>query len=426
MRSRGVATMITCRECGQRNASGTTFCENRACGAFLRWSTAESSGPSPSAATGGPEWGSVHPGRASLSDIAPAVRLGGHRLSVEPGTTVETDVTVRNTGGDADHYDLRLLGEATLWATVDPPTLHLPPGAEGTARLILRPPRQPDLAAGARPFRLVAASRRHPHATAAAEGTVEVVPFHDVETWLRPLVVDGRRGTFDMGLANGGNVAVTTRVEADDPAGALVLRVSHPVVSVPAGGRGMVTVHARPHRRALWGAPRAHPFRVVARSDDAPPRTMEAELVYQPVIPPLGRRWMAVMRVLLTMTGAALMIAGTFVDWLPGVDGVDLSYDAFAEAAVEAGASSRPASVDATFASVGLAPIGFGLLALVGMASRSRAPTQLAAGLTFLLVAAFTVTVVNADLSIGWGVYLVGAGTALALAGSCWPVAPRR
>jgi hypothetical protein len=419
--------MITCRECGQRNASGTTFCENRACGAFLRWSTAVSSRPlaSPSAAHR-PGWGTGNQGRRRLGNTWLSARLGRHELSVAPGATVETNVNVRNNGCPTDRYDIRLLGEATLWATVDPPALDLAPGAEGTARLIFRPPRQPDLAAGPHTFRLVAASRQHPHATAAAEGTVEVAPFHEVETWLRPQVVEGRRGSFDIGLANDGNVAVTTRVEADDPTGALALRVSHPVVSVPAGGRGMVTVHARHHRRALWGAPRALPFRVVAHSGGAPPHTMDAELVYRPLIPPLGRCWMAVLRVVLTLAGAALMIAGAFADWLPGVDGVDLTYNAFADTAFPADAPARPTSVDATFASVGLAPIGFGVVALVGMASRSRVPTRLAAGITLLLVAAFAVTVIDADLSLGLGVYVVAAGTTLALAGSSWPLAPRR
>lgn len=418
--------MITCRECGQRNASGTTFCENRACGAFLRWSTAVSPRPSASQSAGRPGWDTGNQLRTRLGNTWLSATLGSHELSVEPGSAVETDIVVRNNGCPADRYDIRLLGEATLWATVDPPALDLAPGAEGVARLIFRPPRQSDLAAGPRPFRLVASSSRYPHAMAAAEGTVEVLPFNQVETWLQPQVVDSRRGSFDMGLANGGNVAVTTSVEADDPAGALALRVSHPVVSVPAGGRGMVTIHARAHRRALWGATRSHPFRVVARSGAAPPRTMDAQLVNRPLIPPPGRSWSGVLRALLTVVGSALMIAGAFADWLPGVDGVDVTYGAFAEAAFPTGAPSRPASVDATFASVGLAPIGFGVLALVGIAGRSRAPTRLAAGITFLLVAAFAVTVIDADLALGWGVYVVAAGTGLALAGSSGPLAPRR
>ena len=107
---------------------------------------------------------------ASVTLVTPAV-------AVEPGQVVSIEVRVRNTGSVVDEFALDVLGDAAGWAAVEPPTLSLFPGAEGTAQAVFRPPRAASTPAGAVPFGLRARSREDAAGSAVEEGTVEVGSF---------------------------------------------------------------------------------------------------------------------------------------------------------------------------------------------------------------------------------------------------------
>ena len=411
--------MIICRECGHRNPTGTMFCENRSCGAFLEWSgDVQATEQIPPAPVRGPGWGASGPRRrVGPGEVGLTVRLDEHDLLVEAGGTVSSQVTVRNVGGVVDNYAVQVLGDAAPWTTVDPPSINLVPDAEGTVQVTFNPPRRPDVGAGMRPFRLVASSREDRGATAFADGTVNVGPYRDVAADLRPQVVEGRRGAFEVRLLNRGNVPVDVGVEASDAQQALALRVAQPLVTVPPGGGASVTVQARPHNGSLSGPPRHYPLRIVARTGPDAPTAMDAQLVYRPLLPPIGRGWLVVARILLTVLGALMMVLGSFGEWLPGTNGTDLTYENYVEAVFRTETPPPPEGVDSIFVSVGLVPIVLAVFVLLGLASRTGLLTRLTAGFALLLVAAFTFTVANAGLSVGSGLVVVLVGTVVALIG---------
>ena len=419
--------MIICRECGHRNPTGTTFCENRSCGAFLEWSgDVQATQPIPPAPVRGPGWGASGPRQVGPGQVGLTVRLADHELLVEPGGTVASEVTVRNVGEVVDRYAVQVLGDAAPWTTVDPPSINLVPAAEGTVQVLFTPPRRPDVAAGVRAFRLVASSSEDHQATAFADGTVNVGPYREVSSELSPQVVEGRHGTFEVGLVNRGNVPVDVAIEAADAQQALVLRVAQPQVSVPPGGGARVAVQARPRNGSLSGQPRHFPLRIVTRTGSDAPTAMDARLVYKPLLPPIGRGWLVVARILLTILGALLMVLGSFGEWLPGANGTDLTYENYVESVFRTETPPPPEAVDSLFVSVGLVPIVLAAFVLLGLASRTGLLTRLAAGFALLVVGVFTFTVANAGMSVGSGLVVVLVGTVLALIGGICAMAGKR
>ena len=107
---------------------------------------------------------------ASVTLVTPAV-------AVEPGQTISIDIRVRNTGTVVDEFVLDVLGDAAGWAVVEPDSISLFPGAEGTAKAVCSPPRVASTPAGIVPFGLRARSREDPAGSAVEEGSVEVGAF---------------------------------------------------------------------------------------------------------------------------------------------------------------------------------------------------------------------------------------------------------
>jgi hypothetical protein len=438
--------MIICRRCGHRSPTGATFCENRECGAFLEWEgdaqpteaihpppapgpAREASRPAPSspappgptppapANPAQPGHAPPRPSPAGPAQVGLTARLAEHELAVEPGESVESEITLRNTGTVVDRYAIQVLGDAARWTTVDPPSVNLVPGAEGSARVVFNPPRSPDVVAGPRPFRLVATSSEDQTTSAFTDGTVEVGQFHDVTATLHPQTVEGRSGTYHVTIANRGNAPASVNVGATDPQGALAFRISHPVATMPPGRDGTVTVQAQPQSGTLSGAPRPYRFQVVADDGIDPVRPMDAQLVYRPRLPPISRSWLLPLRIVLTLLGALLMVLGAFANWFPGVDGTDLTYDTYAQTVFQAEAPSPPEAIDTTLVSMGIVPIVLAVLAALGLVGATGKLTRFAAGLALLLMIVFAVTVATADVSLAAGVSVVIVGTIIALAG---------
>ena len=100
-----------------------------------------------------------------------------------------------------------------------------------------------------------------------------------------------------------------------------------------------------------------------------------------------------IVRILLTLVGAAGLIIGGFLDWFQGNTGVDLDIRAFWETTFQ--------KQDSTFvATVGFVMIVLGLLAIVGMAPRSGWLTRFAGALAIAGIVLFLIEVYRADQTV--------------------------
>jgi hypothetical protein len=120
-----------------------------------------------------------------------------------------------------------------------------------------------------------------------------------------------------------------------------------------------------------------------------------------------------IIRILLTLAGAAGMIVGPFLDWIPGRVGTDVSIRSLWTSAF----ASNPNFV----ATIGFLMIVLGLLAVVGLVPRSGWLTRLAGALGLVELILFGIQVYRApslDLqNLQAGVWVALAGSIVALIG---------
>ena len=126
---------------------------------------------------------------------------------------------------------------------------------------------------------------------------------------------------------------------------------------------------------------------------------------------------------LFTLVGSAGLIVAAFLDWIrpDGIRGIDISYRAFYREGF---------SVDATFfRSAGAVSIAIGLLAIIGLASRSGWITRLAGALGIIAFALFTITMwrIDANLprSLGPGTWVMLGGGLVTMFGGFFASRPR-
>ena len=138
--SGGVAPLVVCSKCGERNEDGQEFCRNQACGAYLPF--VQSDAP----AAGGP--GPVAPQQPQRAAPPRAPQKRGVRVAlsqsigtVTPGESVATTLTIVNGGTVVEQFETSVTGISPEWVTVQPPVVSLMPGAEAGVAIRLHPVR---------------------------------------------------------------------------------------------------------------------------------------------------------------------------------------------------------------------------------------------------------------------------------------------
>ena len=89
-------------------------------------------------------------------------------LAVDPGGQASVELTVRNNGAVVDQFAIEILGDVGAWATAEPPTVSLFPGAEGSTLITFRPPRTSASRAGQAPYGVMVRSHEDPNGSTVA------------------------------------------------------------------------------------------------------------------------------------------------------------------------------------------------------------------------------------------------------------------
>ena len=247
--------------------------------------------------------------------MSASVTLATTELAVDPGSEARCPCTVRNNGTVVDQFTFEVLGATAAWATVEPPSVSLFPGAEQTVEICFRPPREAGVAAGPTPFAVKVTPREHPAETVVEEGTITVGTFADTFSEVIPRSARGRtRGRFEIALDDRGNARVNARLSGTDDNNALRFTFNPPALTPAPGEAAFAKVIVRPKRTFLRGSPRTHQFRVQSSVDGAPPLVASGTFIQDPRIP----RWLP--RALLALLGvAALLVALWFAFLRPKI-----------------------------------------------------------------------------------------------------------
>ncbi|WP_308798890.1 hydrolytic protein [Streptomyces sp. UH6] len=222
-------------------------------------------------------------------------------VTVAPGDTATTSLTVRNDSDIVEAYNLEVVGDCASWTTVEPARVSLYPGTSETVTVRLAPPRSPEVRAGEMPLGVRVLPTEHPDAVKVLETTVHVEEFRELHTELAPRRRRGwLRGRYRLAVQNRGNSPVEVGFTAGQPGEELGFAFSPAERKLEPGESAEIGLRVRTGTPVWFGAPVVWPFTVDTaetgaqeepRPEEATVRTpLDAEFVQIPVFP----RWLLV------------------------------------------------------------------------------------------------------------------------------------
>jgi hypothetical protein len=245
--------------------------------------------------------------RAGETIVGVELSLPATPVRLPPGVAVRVPVTLRNPS--LARRDVRITvarGRACGWASVEPPTLTLGPGATATVDVVLRAPADQPPSASLVPFTVQAEDTAGGAIAGFATGLLTValsVPVHG-DLVPRP----GAGQTFELRLGNDGDYPVDVRFGAtlDPPGGDVEARPE--AARMEAGASLSVVLHARPSR-PLTGAPRPYAVIVAVHDDGGEDRSPLLTAVGTGTRRPLVPNWAAGTAAVVLALGATAAIA---------------------------------------------------------------------------------------------------------------------
>ena len=226
--------------------------------------------------------------------------LSSAELIVIPGGEARTSLRIRNNGSVVDQFDLSVLGDAAAWASVEPPTISLFPGAEESVDVVFRPGKTSAIVSGRASFAVKATSREDVQGSSVEEGVIDVVPYDERTAELIPRTSKGKRSAVhDLAVDNRGNAPITVHFTGMDPQGTLQFEFEPPQITVAPGTAQFAKVKLKPAQHFWRGANKTLPFVVMVEEDGQPPMAVDGSMVQLPILPKWF--WKAVLAALLVI-----------------------------------------------------------------------------------------------------------------------------
>jgi Abnormal spindle-like microcephaly-assoc'd, ASPM-SPD-2-Hydin/zinc-ribbon domain len=290
--------MIVCTKCGTENPDGTQFCVK--CGKYLDWSGVKV---------------------AVQVGSAVSATLKNQDVVVDPGGQASSEVEVNNDGRLVDEYRLQVRGADPSWCSVEPASLRLMPRTSASARVLFRPPRAPNPAAGTGPFVVAVSSSVDPTVRSEVAGSLTIKPFADVAATVAPQTSESFRiAEHTVSVENRGNAVARVALSAQDADNRLTCEVTPPNLMVGAGSIARSTISVRPTGPKEPRNGRRVAFQVLVQPATGTPIRLEAATVL--LEPPVSwwSRWRFVIAAALALllTGGVVAYAGPpYPHWPP-------------------------------------------------------------------------------------------------------------
>lgn len=174
------------------------------------------------------------------------------RVSVAPGASVEFGVTAQNLTTLLDQVTMRVEGIDPAWVEVIPRDLPVFAQGVATARVIIRPPRDPALSlAGLYPLRVHATSQTNPGAEGETTTELEIQLTGDYRLLFERREASGvEEASYPFKVQNAANAPLQVRFNGVDPENALWYKFDPLHLAVPAGGEASALLSVRSKRPA--------------------------------------------------------------------------------------------------------------------------------------------------------------------------------
>nr|WP_257002493.1 hydrolytic protein [Streptomyces sp. WZ.A104] len=192
-------------------------------------------------------------------------------VTVSPGATATTTLTVRNDGDIVEAYTLEVVGDCAAWGTVEPARVSLYPGTSETVALTLSPPRSHEVRAGETPLAVRVLPAERPESVVVPEGTVTVEPFHELRAELEPRRRRGWLGArFRTAVQNKGNTPVDVALSGKQAGEDLRLAFAPDKKRLEPGESAEMALKVRARKVIWFGEPVTWPFEVEAVESGEP------------------------------------------------------------------------------------------------------------------------------------------------------------
>ncbi|MFD4242268.1 hydrolytic protein [Streptomyces sp. NPDC058525] len=198
---------------------------------------------------------------ASSSPGAPGLDIPA--VSVMPGGTASTSLTVRNDSDIVEAYRLEVVGDCAAWTTVEPERLSLYPGTSETVTIRLDPPRSSQVRAGDMPLAVGVLPTEQPESVRVPETTVHIEEFRELRAESAPKRRRGwLRGRYRLAVRNEGNAPVRLGFTPAQPGEELKFDFAPAALKLEPGESAEVVLKVRAGTPVWFGAPVAWPFTV--------------------------------------------------------------------------------------------------------------------------------------------------------------------
>ena len=234
--------------------------------------------------------------------------------TVDPGGQAAITITIRNSGAIVDRFDVDVVGPTAGWARVDPPSLSLFPGVEGSVTITFSPPRASTPRAGLHPFGIRVRPAADPSGSSVEEGRISVTPFTAVAADVVPQTSRGSKvGRHQVVVVNRGNAPSDVTVNAIDPDRRLKLDVQPPRAVVAPDERSEFGVRVEVDDPFPFGAARQRQFQISVEPGRQQPIQLRPALSQLPMLPGWIPPVAAVVAIVAVLgIGAFLAKAGPF------------------------------------------------------------------------------------------------------------------
>jgi hypothetical protein len=206
--------------------------------------------------------------------------------TVDPGGQAAVSIKIRNSGSIVDRFDVDVVGPTAGWVHVDPPSLSLFPGVEGSATITWSPPRASNPRAGVYPFGVRVRPAADPAGSTVEEGKISVTPFTSVAADIVPVTSRGSRvGRHQVIVANRGNASSEVAVAAEDPDARLKLSVQPPRAVVAPDAKVGFGIRVEVDDPFPFGPEKPRPFQVEVTAGRQAPIALRATMTQRPMLP---------------------------------------------------------------------------------------------------------------------------------------------
>ena len=257
------------------------------------------------------------PEEAAATQIAPArtssdagrleIFLDNAQLSVEPGSSASTILTVRSVGNMQGRFRVVLEGLPAIWVSISPQMVELEPGQSKQVRLSIRPSHSSHSRAGRYPFVVQVVNLYAQGGMARIGATLTVTAFTRFSSELiKTRLAAGEDGR--LAVNNQGNTPATFTAHFWNPDNDLVFRPSQAQIRLNEGQVGAIEFRAEPRQSHWFGREKVFPYSVQVASSGGERQDHSGGITSFPLIP----AWLVAltMIVFVCLAGSVLFFLG--------------------------------------------------------------------------------------------------------------------